>query len=131
MNSPPTSQPLPPKNQKGYKHRQTQKKGGIFHPGGLIWSKMLKKNMFLRKKRKDLPTMKQILYDMGPLTLVRWSLLRAMCVFIPSPVRVGTLLMEVPGTPIGASFFVFELKPNGKDSSDTTQHECQHHILLG
>ena len=22
------------------------------------------------------------------------------CVFIPSPVRVGTLLMEVPGTPI-------------------------------
>ena len=33
------------------------------------------------------------------------------CVFIPSPVRVGTLLMEVPGTPIGASFFEFELKP--------------------
>ena len=27
------------------------------------------------------------------------------CVFIPSPVRVGTLLLEVPGTPIGASFF--------------------------
>ena len=27
------------------------------------------------------------------------------CVFIPSPVRVGTLLSEVPGTPIGASFF--------------------------
>ena len=27
-----------------------------------------------------------------------------MCVFIPSPVRVGTLLMEVPGTPLGASF---------------------------
>ena len=26
------------------------------------------------------------------------------CVFIPSPVRVGTLLMEVPGTPIGAIF---------------------------
>ena len=28
-----------------------------------------------------------------------------MCVFIPSPIRVGTLLIEVPGTPIGASFF--------------------------
>ena len=37
------------------------------------------------------------------------------CVFIPSPVRGGTLLMEVPGTPIGASFFDFELKPTGKD----------------
>ena len=40
------------------------------------------------------------------------------CVFIPSPVKVGTLLMEVPGTPIGASFFEFVLKPNGKDSGD-------------
>ena len=48
---------------------------------------------------------------------------------IPSPVRVGTLLMEVPGTPIGASFFEFELKPTGKDSADPTQHEFQHHIL--
>ena len=51
------------------------------------------------------------------------------CVFIPSPVRVGTLLMEVPGTPIGASFFEFELKPTGKDSADPTQHEFQHHIV--
>ena len=31
--------------------------------------------------------------------------------------------MEVPGTPIGASFFEFELKPTGKDSADPTQHE--------
>ena len=51
------------------------------------------------------------------------------CVFIPSPVRVGTLLSEVPGTPIGASFFEFELKPTGKDSADPTQHEFQHHIV--
>ena len=51
------------------------------------------------------------------------------CVFIPSPVRVGTLLKEVPGTQIGASFFEFELKPTGKDSADPTQHEFQHHIL--
>ena len=36
--------------------------------------------------------------------------------------------MEVPGTPIGASFFEFELKPTGKDSADPTQHEFQHHI---
>ena len=28
-----------------------------------------------------------------------------MCVFIPSPVRVGTLLMKVPETSIGAAFF--------------------------
>ena len=55
--------------------------------------------------------------------------LLCVCVFIPSPVRVGTLLMEVPGTPIGASFFEFELKPTGKDSADPTQHEFQHHIL--
>ena len=54
---------------------------------------------------------------------------QCVCVFIPSPVRVGTLLMEVPGTPIGASFFEFELKPTGKDSADPTQHEFQHHIL--
>ena len=45
------------------------------------------------------------------------------CVFIPSPVRVGTLLMEVPETPIGASFFEFELKPTGKDIADPSQHE--------
>ena len=50
-----------------------------------------------------------------------------MFVFIPTPVRVGTLLMEVPGTPIGASFFEFELKHTGKDSADPTQHEFQHH----
>ncbi len=66
--------------------------------------------------------------------LLLWFLLlslfiRGVCVFIPSPVRVGTLLMEVPGTPIGASFFEFELKPTGKDSADPTQHEFQHHIL--
>ena len=51
------------------------------------------------------------------------------CVFIPSPVKVGTLLSEVPGTPIGASFFEFELKPTGNDSADQTQHEFQHHIV--
>ena len=43
------------------------------------------------------------------------------CMFIPSPVRVDTLLMEVPGTPIGASFFEFELKPTGKDSADSVE----------
>ena len=51
------------------------------------------------------------------------------CVFIPSPFRVGTLLMEVPGNPIGASFFEFELKPTGKDIADPTQHEFQHRII--
>ena len=52
------------------------------------------------------------------------------CVFIPSPVvRVGKLLMEVPGTPIGASFFEFELKPTGKDSADPTQYEFQHNMF--
>ena len=56
-------------------------------------------------------------------------LVLVLCVFIPSPVRVGTLLMEVPGTPIRASFFEFELKPTGKDSTDPTQHEIQHHIV--
>ena len=50
-----------------------------------------------------------------------------MCVFIPSPIRVGTLL--IPGTPIGATFFEFELTPMGKDSADPTQHEVQHHIV--
>ena len=39
--------------------------------------------------------------------------LRCVCVFIPSPVRVDTLLMKVPGTPIRAYFFEFELKPTG------------------
>ena len=43
------------------------------------------------------------------------------CVFIPSPVRVGTLLMEVPGTPNGASLFEFALKPTGKDSDQLNQ----------
>ena len=49
-------------------------------------------------------------------------------VFIPSPMWVGTLLLEVPGTPNGASinnfsydFFEFELKLTGTDSADTTQ----------
>ena len=51
------------------------------------------------------------------------------CVFIPSPVRVGTLLSEVPGTPFGASFFEFELKPTGKDSAYQTQHEFKHQIV--
>ena len=55
--------------------------------------------------------------------------LQGVCV-IPSPVRVGTLLLiEVHGTPIGASFFKFELKSTGKDSADPTQHEFQHHML--
>ena len=52
--------------------------------------------------------------------LLRSEGLVCVCVFIPSPVRVGSLLMEVPGTPIGASFFEFELKPTGKDSADPT-----------
>ena len=64
-----------------------------------------------------------------PIRLGTSSKFVCVCVFIPSPVRVGTLLMEVPGTPIGASFFEFELKPTGKDSADPTQHEFQHHIL--
>ena len=52
------------------------------------------------------------------------------CVFIPSHIRVGTLLMEVPGTSIiRASFFEFELKPTGRGSADPIQHEFQHHIL--
>ena len=51
-----------------------------------------------------------------------------MYVLIPSPFRVGTVHMEVPGTPNGAPFFEFELKPTGKDSADPTQHEFQHHI---
>ena len=37
--------------------------------------------------------------------------------------------MEILGTPIGASFFEFELKPTGKDSGDPTQHEFQQHIV--
>ena len=58
-----------------------------------------------------------------------WWFIMCVCVFILSPVRVGTLLMEVPGTPIGASFYEFELKPTEKDSADPTQHEFQHHIV--
>ena len=50
-------------------------------------------------------------------------------VFIPTPVRAGTLLMEVPGTQIAASFFEFELKAIGKDSTDPIQHEIYQHIL--
>ena len=50
-------------------------------------------------------------------------------VFIPSPVMVATLLMEAPGTPIGAAFFKFELNPTGKESADPNQHEFQHHIV--
>ena len=49
------------------------------------------------------------------------------CCCVCSPVRVGTLLMEVPWTPIGASFIEFELKPTGIDSA--VQHEFQHHTL--
>ena len=30
------------------------------------------------------------------------------------------IIMEVPGTPIGASFFEFDLNPTGKDSADPT-----------
>ena len=33
-----------------------------------------------------------------------------LCVFIPSPISVGTLLMEVSETSICTSFFEFELK---------------------
>ena len=69
------------------------------------------------------------LSNCGPKPQVNIVSASLVCVFIPSPVRVGTLLMEVPGTPIGASFFEFELKPTGKDSADPTQHEFQHHIL--
>ena len=46
-----------------------------------------------------------------------------MCVFILSGLRVGTVLMEVPGTAIRASFFEYELKTAGKDSADPTYHE--------
>ena len=35
---------------------------------------------------------------------------------------MGKLRLEVPGTPIGASFFEFELKPE-KDSADPTQSD--------
>ena len=45
---------------------------------------------------------------------------------IPSPV-VGTLLMEVPGTPI-VFFSEFELKPSGKDSADPTWISAPHTI---
>ena len=57
-------------------------------------------------------------------------------VFIPSPVRVGTLLLEVPGTPNGASihifsydFFEFELKLTEKDTADPTQYAFQHKMV--
>ena len=55
--------------------------------------------------------------------------IKSVCVFIPSPIRVGTLLIDVPRTPIGASFLEFELKPTRKDSADPTQHEIKHHIV--
>ena len=42
----------------------------------------------------------------------------SVCVFIPSNVRLCTIIMEVPGTLIGASFFESELKPTREDSSD-------------
>ena len=71
----------------------------------LVWSKKIKAPKIFSKKFEQ----------------KRVSM--CVCVFIPSPVRVGTLLMEVPGTQIGASFFEFELKPTGKDSADPTQHE--------
>ena len=45
-----------------------------------------------------------------------------MFVFTPLPVRVGTLLMEDPGTLLGAFYFEFELKPTVKDSADPSQH---------
>ena len=48
--------------------------------------------------------------------------------FIPSPIRVGTHLMEVPGTPIWASFFHFELKPTGRNSADPTQISAPYSI---
>ena len=43
------------------------------------------------------------------------------CVFIPSPVRVGTLLMEVHGTQTKGFVFKFELKLPEKESADPTQ----------
>ena len=42
---------------------------------------------------------------LAPHIIQRKFLEMCVCVFIPSPVRLGTLLSEVPGTPIGASFF--------------------------
>ena len=41
-----------------------------------------------------------------------------------------TLLMEVPGTPIGAPFFEFEQPPTGKDSADPTQHEYEYCLFI-
>ena len=53
---------------------------------------------------------------------VHFFRLGCVCVFIASSVRVGTLLMEVPGTPTFCfCFFQFKLKPTGKDSADPTQ----------
>ena len=37
--------------------------------------------------------------------------------------------MEVPGTPIGASFFEFELKPTGKDSADHKHDESSKDVF--
>ena len=53
--------------------------------------------------------------------------LLCVCMFIPSPVKVGTLLSEVPGTPIGASFFEFELKLTGKND-DTIDQPSNHFV---
>ena len=47
---------------------------------------------------------------------VHFFRLGCVCVFIPSPV-------EVPGTPIGASFLKFELKLIGKDIADPARNE--------
>ena len=44
-------------------------------------------------------------YDENICLLLRQG--TCVCVFIPSPVRVGTLLLEVPGTPNGASIHIF------------------------
>ena len=46
-----------------------------------------------------------------------------MYVFIHSPVKVGTLLMKVPGINSASFFLEFELKPTGNDSAVITQHE--------
>ena len=64
-----------------------------------------------------------------------WDVFFFVC-YIPSPLRVGTLLLEVPGTPNGASihifsydFFEFELKTTGKDIADPTQYVFQHKMV--
>ena len=45
-----------------------------------------------------------VMHVMAKLALMATNSL-IVCVFIASPFRVGTLLMEVHGTTIGASFF--------------------------